>query len=384
MNRPFVVVIVLGLMTAACGSPSVHPSVTPTVSATPAPTATATPSPSQPSLNVTPLIPELTSGGLDMLHENGTTAFSFPSSNAFDLFSPFGNAFLAAPVVNNKATSLVAIQPDGSLQTLQPLTAAESSTGAVGALDGHAWAWLDGTFASSFCNNGVSSGAVDIETPGSQPSVVATLPAGGAQTEWALGGWVGDDIWMVEETGCPNTGGTTAAFIAHEGGTTLTPVQMALGTGCALTGVGLDGSMLCVAQTNKPTATAWRFVGSNGAARNFSAASLPSVCSGHGTLRDFEGFALSPDGQYISVSAGCQTSAARFDQLFIIATSTGTAQVVNSPTYLAADSWLPDDTLLCIDLSNPSAPRSYLVTSAGTVTPLGDGDATWSVTNVEW
>jgi len=381
-----VVVIVLGLLAAACGSPSVRSSVTPVVSATPAPTATATPtpSPSPPSLNVTPLIPELTGGGVDMLQENGTTAFSFPSSKAFDLFSPFGNAFLAAPIVNNNATSLVAIQPDGSLQTLQPLAADETSTGVVGALDGHAWAWLNGTFASSFCNNGVSSGTLDIETPGSQPEVVATLPAGGAQTEWVLGGWVGDDIWVVEETGCPDTGGTTAGFIAHEGSTTLTPVQPALGAGCALTAVALDGSMLCVAQPNKPTATAWRFVGSNGTAQSLSAASLPSVCSGHGTLRDFEGFALSPDGRYISVSAGCATSAARFDQLFIISTSTGTAQVVNSPIYLAADSWLPDDTLLCVDLSNPSAAHSYLVTSAGTVTPLGDGESTWSVTNVEW
>ena len=58
--------------------------------------------------------------------------------------------------------------------------------------------------------------------------------------------------------------------------------------------------------------------------------------------------------------------------------------MVESPTYLAADSWLPDDALLCVDLSNPSAAHSYLVTAAGTVAPLGTGEATWATTNVEW
>jgi hypothetical protein len=387
MTGRVLVVIVLGLVAAACGSPSVRPSVTAVASATPAPTATATPppSPSPPSLDVSPLIPELSAGGgLDLLQENGTTAFSFPASKAFELFSPFGNAFLAAPVVNSTPTSIVAIQPDGSLQTLQPVTGAEASTGVVGALDGHAWAWLSGTSYSSPCNNGVSTGTLDMQTPTSQPAVVAALPAGGATTAWSLGGWAGGDLWVVEDTGCPNTGtGTTAAFIVRDGSTTLTPVQSALGTGCRLTAVALDGSMLCVVQPAKPTAK-WRFVAADGASQDFSAASLPSLCAGHGTVGDFEGFALSVDGQYISVDAGCKTSAARFDQLFIISTATGTAKVVESATYLAADSWLPDDALLCVDLGNPSAAHSYLVTPAGAVTPLGTGEATWATTDVEW
>jgi hypothetical protein len=313
------------------------------------------------------------------------TAFSFPASKAFQLYSPFGNAFLASPVVHGMPASLVAIKPDGSLQTLQAMTATEASTGVAGALDGHAWAWLTGSYNSGPCANGVSSGSLDVETPTSQPEVVATLPAGGPTMGWTLGGWVGSDIWLVEDGGCPTSGGgTTAAFIAHEGGSALTPVQSVLGTGCGLTSVAVDGSMLCVAHPIKRTATTWRFVAASGAAQNFSAASLPSICAGHGALQDFEGFGLSPDGQYISVDAGCESSAARFDQLFIIATSRGTAKVVTSPTYLAADSWLPDDTLLCVDLSNPSAAQSYLVTATGTVTPLGPGEATWATTNVEW
>ena len=386
MTRPFAVVIVLGLMAAACGSPSESPSVTPNVSATPAPTATATPtpSPSPPSLNVTPLIPELSSSGLVMLQENGTTAFTFPSSKSFQLFSPFGNGFLASPIVNGNPTSLVAIQPDGSLQALQPLSGTEIMDGVVGALDGHAWAWLDGKTYSSPCNGGVVSGTLDIQTPTSQPEVVATIPSGGATTTWSLGGWVGNDIWLIQQAGCPRTGGTTAGFIAHEGSTTLTPVQSALGKECSLTAVALDGSMLCVAQTAKATATTWRFVPAAGAAQTFSPASLPSMCAGHGTLQDFEGFALSPDGKFVSVDAVCGTSTSRFDQLFIISTSTGTAQVVASPTYLAADSWLPDDTLLAVDLGNAPAGHSYLVTPTGSVSLLGTGEATWAITNVEW
>ena len=387
MPRRAAIVFALALL-AACGSPSVRPSVTPVVSslASPRPTATPSPSPSPPSLDVTPLIPELApGGGLDFLQENGTTAASFPTSKPFELFSPFGNGFLAAPIVNSSAGSLVAVQPDGTLQTLQPITASESSTGVVGAPDGHAWAWLDGPGYSSPCNNGVSSGTVDIETPTSQPQVVATLPPGPANTAWSLGGWANDDVWVVEETGCPTTGtGTTASFIVHAGTSTLTPVQTALGTGCDLTAVALDGSMLCTTPPNKPATTTWRFVNAAGAAQNFSAASLPSVCAGHGTLQDFEGFALSFDAQYISVDAGCESSAGRFDQLFIIPTATGTAHVVTTSTYLAADSWLPDDALLCVDLSNPSAAHSYLVTAAGAVTPLGSGEATWATTNVEW
>lgn len=388
MARLVALVIGLGLVAAACGSPSVRPSGTPVASpqATPTATATPTPPPSPPSLDVTPLIPELAwGGGLDLLQEDGMTAFSFPSPKAFDLFSPFGNGFLAAPVVNSTPSSLVAVQPDGSLQTLGPLLPTEASNGVVGAPDGHAWAWLIGPGYSSPCDGGVSNGTLDIETPTSPPQRVANLPPGPATTAWSLGGWADDDLWVVEETGCPTTGtGTTAAFIVHAGTSTLTPLQPALGTGCELTAMALDGSMLCVAQPAKRTATTWRFVNATGTAQNFSAASLPSVCAGHGKLQDFEGFALSFDAQYISVDAGCETSAARFDQLFIISTATGTAQVVNTSTYLAADSWLPDDTLLAVDLSNPGAAHSYLVSAAGTVTPLGAGEATWATTNVEW
>jgi hypothetical protein len=388
MPRRVAFVIGLGLVAAACGSPSVGPSVTPAASpqATPTPTPAPTPSPTPASLDVTPLIPVLTAGGgLNMLQENGTVAFSFPASKSFDLFSPFGNAFLASPVANNTSTALVAIQPDGSLQTLQPLPAAATSTDWVGAPDGHAWASLTGTPYSLQCNSGFSSGTLDINTPNSSPQVVATLPAGPSTTMWSLGGWANDDLWLVEETGCPSTGtGTTNGFIVHAGSNTLTPVQAALGTGCELTAVALDGSMLCVAHPASPATTSWRFVNAAGTAQNFTAASLPTVCAGHGKLQDFEGFALSFDAQYISVDAGCASSTGRFDQLFIISTATGTAQAVNTSTYLAADSWLPDDTLLCVDLSNPSHGNSYLVTAAGAVTLLGAGEATWATTNVEW
>jgi hypothetical protein len=389
MPRRVAFVIGLGLVVAACGSPSVRPSVTPVASpeATPTPTATPTPSPTPASLDVTPLIPELeANGGVDLLQESGAIAFSFPASKAFNLFSPFGNGFLASPNVNNTPSSMVVIEPDGSLETLPSVTTSESGDGPVGAPDGHAWAWLAGPQnATERCNGGTISGTLDIETPTSQPQVVATLPAGPATTMWSLGGWSNDDLWLVEETGCPSTGtGTTAAFIVHAGSTTLTPVQPALGTGCDLAAVALDGSMLCITNAAKQTATTWRFVNAAGTAQDFSAASLPSICAGHGTLQDFEGFALSFDGKYISVDAGCAASSGRFDQLFIISTANGTAQLVDSPTYLAADSWLPDDSLLCDDLSNPGAAHSYLVTPAGTVSPLGDGEATWATTDVEW
>ncbi|HEY6471205.1 MAG TPA: hypothetical protein VI434_15740 [Candidatus Dormibacteraeota bacterium] len=389
MPRRVAIVFGLGLVIAACGSPSTGPSMTPVVSqqATPTAAPTPSPSPSPPSLDVTPLIPQLEANGrLDLLQETGTTAFSFPASKAFNLFSPFGDGFLAAPNVNNAPSSMVVIEPDGSLQTLPPSTASVAGDGPVGAPDGHAWAWLAGPQNSTErCNGGTVSGTLDMETPASQPEVVATLPPGPATTMWTLGGWANDDLWLLAETGCPATGtGTTAAFIVHAGSTTLTPVQPALGNGCGLEAVALDGSMLCVTNTAKQPATTWRFVNAAATAENFSATSLPSLCAGHGTLQDFEGFALSFDGRYISVDAGCASSKGRFDQLFIISTATGTAQLVDSPTYLAADSWLPDDTLLCDDLSNPGAAHSYLVTATGTVTPLGDGEATWATTDVEW
>ena len=58
--------------------------------------------------------------------------------------------------------------------------------------------------------------------PTSQPDVVATLPPGPSTTMWTLGGWANDDLWLLEETGCPQTGsGTTAAFIVHAGSATL-------------------------------------------------------------------------------------------------------------------------------------------------------------------
>jgi hypothetical protein len=388
MPRRLAFVIGLGLVAAACGSPSVRPTVTPVASQpTPTPTAEPTPSPTAVSLDVTPLIPQLeANGGLDLLQESGTIAASFPASQAFDLFSPFGNGFLASPNVNNAPSAMVVIEPGGSLQPLPAMTTSESGNGPVGAPDGHAWAWLDGPQNSTApCNGGFVSGTLDIETPTSQPQVVATLPPGPSTTMWVFGGWANDDLWLLEETGCPQTGsGTTSAFIVHAGSTALTPVQSALGTGCELEAVALDGSMLCVTNAAKQPATTWRFVNAAGTAQDFSAASLPSICAGHGKLQDFEGFALSFDGKYISVDAGCAASSGRFDQLFIISTAAGTAQLVDSPTYLAADSWLPDDTLLCDDLSNPGAAHSYLVTPTETVTPLGDGEATWATTDVEW
>jgi hypothetical protein len=383
--------IPVALLLAACGSSTAHsPAATPTPSATvgaaATPTASFTPSPSPaPSLDVAPLIADLASDGtLNMLHEDGTTAASFPASMSLELFSPLGSGFLAGRQTSGQISSLVSIEPDGSLNTLQPITNPATFAGAVGALDGHAWAWLQGTTYSSQCNRGLSSGSLEVGSPGTPAHVVAQLPRGAATAAWSLGGWVGDDIWLVQTAGCPGAGAaTTAAFIAHEDSGSLTAVQPALGSGCALDAVALDGSMLCATQPVKSADTTWRFVSASGATQNFSATSLPGLCAGHGQIQDFEGVGLSLDAAGISIDAGC-AGAARFDQLFLIATATGTVQPVNSSTYLAADSWLPDGTLLCTDLSNAMAPQSYLVTPAGVVSAFASGDSVWSTTDVLW
>ena len=103
MPRRAAFVIGLGLVVAACGSPSVGSTVTPAASQpTPTPTPAPTPSPTPLSLDVTPLIPQLeANGALDLLQESGAIAVSYPASKAFNLFSPFGNGFLASPNVNN-------------------------------------------------------------------------------------------------------------------------------------------------------------------------------------------------------------------------------------------------------------------------------------------
>jgi hypothetical protein len=223
-----------------------------------------------------------------------------------------------------------------------------------------------------------------VGSPGAAAHAIVQLPKAGASSVWSLGGWVGDDIWLTQTTGCPYTAtGTTAAYIAHESGGPLISVQSALGAGCSLAGVALDGSMFCATQPVKTADTTWRFMGPGGVVRNFGVASLPSLCAGHGTLHDFEGIALSLDGGEISIDAGC-FGTARFDQLFLINTATGAVTLVDTPTYLAADSWLPDGTLLCTDLSNAMAPQSYLVTTAGVISPLAAGDAVWSTTDVLW
>jgi hypothetical protein len=382
-------VIVAALFVVACGSSSAHspttsPSQAPSVLASPTPTPTPSPSPSL-GLDVTPLIPDLASDGtLRLLHVDGSTAASFPASTSLELFSPLGSGFLGGRPGESQITSLVSIQADGSLDILQPISNPATFAGAVGALDGHAWAWLQGPLYSSQCNQGLSSGALEVGSPGSPAHAIVELPSGGATAGWSLGGWIGDDIWLVRTSGCPfNAGSTTAAYIAHENGGPLTSVQSELGTGCSLAGVGLDGSMLCATQPAKAADTTWRFVGADGVPRNFSVSSFPGLCAGHGPLHDFEGIALSLDGGEISIDAGC-LGTARFDQLFLINTATGTVSLVTTPTYLAADSWLPDGTLLCTDLSNAMSPQSYLVTTAGVVSPFASGDAVWSTTDVSW
>jgi len=309
---------------------------------------------------------------------------TIPAATSLQLLSPFGDAFLSAAETGGVATALVALQPDGTQQTLRMIADPTSFIDAVGALDGHAWAWLQGTPYSSLCSSGLSSGTLEVQSPGATNHTVAQLSSGGASAAWSLVGWVGDNIWVTQTSGCSGTGPvTTNAYIAHEDGTTLTPVQQQLGAGCVLTSVALDGSMLCTAQAGKPSATTWRFVGADGVVRNFSAASLGPVCAGHGTLHDFEGFTMSLDASFLSVDAGCAGST-RFDQLFIIPTATGTAQLVDTTTYLAADSWLPDDRLLCDDLSNTSQYAAYLVTPQGGVSALATGDATWTGGGVTW
>jgi hypothetical protein len=388
-RTPLLLLVVL--LIAACGSaagqsPAGTPTASPATSApaTPMPALTPSPSPA-PSLDVTPLIPDLTSDGtLDMLHEDGTTATSFPASTSLELFSPLGNDFLAGRQTNSQISSLVSIAQDGSLSTLQPIASPATFAGAVGALDGHAWAWLQGTRYSSQCNQGLSSGALEVGSPGTPAHAIAQLPSGGATAAWSLGGWVGDDIWLVRTAGCPAAGtATTTAYVAHETGGPLTSVQAALGNGCALDAVALDGSMLCATQPAKSADTTWRFVSASGATQSFSATSLPGLCAGHGTLQDFEGLALSLDAATISIDAGCNGTS-RFDELFLIATATGTVRPVSSPTYLAADSWLPDGALLCTDLSSAMAPQSYLVTSTGAVSAFASGEAVWSTTDVLW
>lgn len=384
-------VIVVASLVVACGSSTAQQrtgtsSPSPVVTALVSPTPSSTPSPTPaPSLDVAPLIPDLTAGGaLNLLQEGGSTSASIPASTSVELFSPLGTAFLAGRQTNGQLSALVALQPDASMQTLQSITNPATFGGAVGALDGHAYAWLQGTLYSSPCNQGLSSGALEVGSAGTPPHAIAQLPKGSATSAWSLGGWIGDAIWLVQTSGCPAAGtGTTAAYIAHEDGSPLTPVQAALGSGCALTAMALDGSMLCTTAAAVPSRTAWRYVAADGSARSFNAASLGTVCAGHGTLHDFEGFALSLDGGSISVDAGCAGSA-RFDQLFVIATASGTAQLVATQTYLAADAYLPDGSLLCTDLSNPMAPQSYLVSRAGSVGPLAAGDAIWSVTDVTW
>jgi hypothetical protein len=389
--RACALVIVVASLVVACGSSSVHkptasPSPAPSVpaSATPSPAPTSTPSPA-PALDVTPLIPDLAADGtLNLLQEDGSIAGSFPASTSLELFSPLGNGFLGGRQSNGQISALVSIQAGGSLDTLQTINNPATFDGAVGALDGHAWAWLQGPEYSSLCNQGLSAGGLEVQSPGRPAHAIAQLPSGGATAGWSLGGWVGNDIWLVRTSGCPYTAtGTTAGYIAHESAGALTSVQSQLGNGCSLSGVSLDGSMLCATQPVKAADTTWRFVGAGGVVRNFSVSSLPSLCSGHGTLHDFEGIALSLDGGYISIDAGC-SGTARFDQLFIVNTATGAVTHVSSPIYLAADSWLPDGTLLCTDLSNAMSPQSYLVTTAGVVSRLAPGDAIWSTTDVSW
>jgi hypothetical protein len=353
-------------------------------STTPSPAPTPSPTPSL-ALDVTPLIPDLTADGtLNLVHENGLTSASFPSSTSLELFSPLGNGFLGGQRTNQQISAIVSIQPDGTLDTLQPIADPATFFGAIGAPDGHAWAWLQGPIYSALCNQGLSSGTLEVGSPGSAAHAVTELPNGGATSGWSLGGWAGNSIWLVRESGCPFTSTfTTSAYTINANGGPLTPVQSALGGGCSLTTISLDGSMLCATQPAKIADMTWRFVGADGAVQDFSAASLPGICAGHGTLTDFEGLALSLDGSYISIDAGC-FGTARFDQLFIIATASGTATLVNTPTYLAAGSWLPDGTLLCTDLSNPMAPHSYLVTPSGVISQFVPGDAVWSVTDVIW
>jgi hypothetical protein len=312
---------------------------------------------------------------MNLLDEDGNVTASIPATTSLQLLSPFGDGFLVLQG-SGTSTALVSLHADGTLEPLQS-TANALFGEETGALDGHAWAWLQGTQYSSPCNPGLSSGLLMVQSPGTAARVIAQLPAGSSGAAWQLAGWVGDNIWVVQTAGCPGAGSvTTNAYVAHENGTTLTSVQQQLGAGCLLTSVALDGSMLCAAQLTKPSVTTWRFVGANGTVRNFNAASLGAVCAGHGTLHDLEPV-MSLDASYIAVDAGC-AGPARFDRISIITTATGAVQLVNTPTYLAADTWLPDDRLLCNDLSNPGRPTAYLVTTGGDVSVLANGDATWS------
>ncbi len=367
--------------------PSDSPTPAQTLTPLPSATPTGTPTPA-PALNVMPLIPVLGADGtLHLLGEDGTASASIPAATSLELFSPFGNAFLAGTVSNGQLSALVALQPDGTVQALQSIAGPSRVFTPSGAIDGHAFAWLAGTPYSSLCNNGMSSGTVDVETPGGPMTVIAQLPNSGATSAWTIGGWIGDDVWLVQTTGCvaPGGGGTTTAYIAHHSGGALTPVQSQLGAGCVLTAVAVNGSMLCTTEPRLPSATTWRFLNNSvGVIRNFNVSSLGALCTGHGSLHDFEGVTLSADSQYLTVDAGCLLGNTRFDQLFIITTATGAAQPVATSTYLAADSWLPDDTLLCNDLSNPSGAVAYLVSREGVVSAFSAGDATWVGGGVDW
>jgi hypothetical protein len=319
---------------------------------------------------------------MHLLRSDGTSTGIVPASRPLELFAPYGNDFLVGEQSNDNVSAIAAMYPNGSLTTLHTVSDPSTFGGATAAVDGHVFAWVEGPDQSSICANGVGSGTVFVQQGTAAPKAIVHLPQSG-DAVWTLGGFSGDRIWLTQSTGCPaNPGYVTQAFAVSSTGGSLTSVQSQLGAGCTLTAMALDGSMLCTTNVSSPHG-AWRYISAAGATRDFSVASLGSPCTGLGPLHDFEGFALSLDGRYLSVDAGC-VGASRVDRLFIITTASATVTPANTAAYLAADSFLPDDDVLCNNLSDPNQSSAYVVTPSGAASQLAAGEATWAGNSVVW
>ncbi len=358
------------------GSPSSSPQNI-TASNTPSPTATPLPPP------IPPLLAYDSAGRTVLYSAAGTATATFPPNAPYQVLSPLGDRLLAEHTSAGHADGLTAISATGSTQLLEHFGTPADFADAIGARDGHAWAWmLHG--GSTGCMGSQATPTTDVyesSTPG-QSTVIAHLPSLASGASWTFYAWTKAGIVLREggPPGCyegPRFNDKATDLLDPATGQ-VTSLTAKMGSGCLLQDIADNGTIVCKPvpgssgiQALTATSLLLRIVAPGGSHRDLAAGAFITTCAnGHPLFGDVS---IDDDGRYASLSRWCQPPSAPNPAVTTWIINTGTlAAVQSSVDSLDAAAWLPGPPVLIARAQQFQSPTSatYAIAVDGTATKL--------------
>ncbi|MBV8300448.1 MAG: hypothetical protein JOY68_00815 [Candidatus Dormibacteraeota bacterium] len=304
-----------------------------------------------------------------LLDENGNSEGSFPAT--WLVFSTLGSALLAGPSMANPQP-LYEVRAGGVATQLETVPNLED---AVGALDGHAWAWLTAGSAQLGCSGAGGSEELNIASAPGTGRVLASLPALPDRDSWKFVTWNAQGVVLQAMT-CGLDAGPEGQLIAVDPSTGAMRSLTSHLAGCVFQDIADDGTMVC-----QPALTTERVIRPDGSMKDFGPSAWGTgVCPDHGGVQGYEGVSLDQDGSRLALALTCSELDTRFDRLAILDTRTGAVTLGTPSVYLAPDGFLPDGTILANTpgtfATNPAG-VSYLVSPSGIARLLATGQVEW-------